>query len=148
MVHVGAGDHQDRLTLRRNDLCKRSAQLLQRGQPHRAHGNRDKAKFPRQALQERQLHFERMLTAVRHGVLAQQREGALQLGSQGAINPHFAERRLPGALGEDSQRLALRVVPRAEDDVASWEFQPAVHGDGHVARILVTSVRHQASPSA
>src|SRR5580658_7710792 len=71
VIHVRTRHDQNRLALLRDDLRNRPSQRFERREAIRPQYNRNKLKIPRESLQERQLNFERMLSAMGGLILAQ-----------------------------------------------------------------------------
>jgi len=73
VVHVGGGDQKRRLVLLDAEPGERLADLAAQGEARRADRDRDEADVGPRDLQKGQLDLQRMLAAVRLGVLIDRR---------------------------------------------------------------------------
>ncbi len=81
---------------------------------------------------------------MRDVVFDQGRAGTFQFCRQSGIDFGLAERRLPGAFGENGLGCAAGKVTRTNQDDAARQFQSRVHGAGDVTGIHVAGVRDHA----
>ena len=81
---------------------------------------------------------------MRLGVFSEKVAALTQGLRQRTVNRNSAERREPRALGHQRQRRAPPEMVGGQDNVGRTRGQPAVNGPGHVSRIHVACVRHEA----
>src|SRR5260370_10518172 len=110
-----------------------------------AERNGHKGNPGRQYLQKWQLHFKRMLCAVRHAVFSENRALLLERGRQCLVNWCVAERRSPSSAGKNGEGFAARKMPDSENHNSLRQSDAGKDGSGDMPRNNVAGVRHQAS---
>src|SRR5581483_3964397 len=108
-------------------------------------GDRNETKTRLPYLQERQINFGRMLSTMRVRVLFDQREAFFQRRGKICIDRDIAQRRLPGAMAHDRQRMAQARMVRAENNAERRNLDAPEHGSGDMSRIHVAGMRCDAA---
>ena len=148
MIHVGAGDDQDGTGLRGDDGGDGAAEIVEGLEAVCAESDGNELKCGNQPLQKGQLDLDGVLGGMGHGVFAEQRAGAGELSGERGIERNIAERGAPGAFGENGERGALRIVARAEDDVAARKFETGENRTRDRSGVHVAGVREDAAEGA
>src|SRR5262249_15708884 len=94
-------------------------------------------------LQERKLHLEGVLAAVRDAIFFQQGAGFAKRLFQGFIDLHIAQGSSPCPRGEDGSRFATREVAHAENDDFGREGNTSEDFPSDVPRIDISGVRNE-----
>src|SRR5690242_6379334 len=86
-----------------------------------------------------------MLALMRHAIFGKPRTRDSELAREARIDLRPAQRRLPGSLGNNGLRFAVRKVPWPEQKKSPWQFQLSVNRSGNVPRKPITCVGNHAS---
>ncbi len=143
MRHVAADDRQDVVSLILDRRRQGAPQAEQGTEVHRPDADRHEPNRAHEVLQERDLHFQGVLLAVRPGIDTGLRAAVEDGACQGRVDRSATQGSLPVPLVVHRDRLSDARVVRAEDDGTPRQAHRPVRRARHPSRIDVSRVRHE-----